>query len=321
VNQLNASVRTIFQDLVERRLWPVALVLVIALVAIPVLLSRPASDTAGSSTTPIPPAAPATGSGGSLSAFQPAVNTEGSKSSEIRKSLKGFDSKDPFKVQGLPTGGGTADQSAATGEPGGGAGTATIDPGTGTTLGSESGSGSGSSGSQGTSGSGETTGETTGESGSAKYYTWTATVRFGIGDDADKLDKKRLERFRALPSSENPVVVFMGVTTDGKSAVFLVSAASGTTGEGDCEPDDTCTFLYMKAGDTQSFEAVDANDQVVTYKLRLLDTNVEETEAPASSSSSRRASTRAKRRARRAERIERDRRDEGFSARIEAVGF
>ena len=68
----------------------------------------------------------------------------------------------------------------------------------------------------------------------------------------------------------------MGVTTDGESAVFLVSAASGTTGDGDCEPDDTCTFLYMKAGQTQSFEAVDDNDQVVTYKLKLIETNVED---------------------------------------------
>ena len=66
----------------------------------------------------------------------------------------------------------------------------------------------------------------------------------------------------------------------GKSAVFLVSTATGTTGEGDCEPDDTCTFLYMKSGQTQSFEAVDENDQVVTYKLKLIETNVEETEAP-----------------------------------------
>jgi hypothetical protein len=318
MNQLNASLKTVFQDLVERRLWPVALVLVIALVAIPVLLSNPASDTAGSSTTPTPPVAPATGSGGSLSAFQPVVNTEGSKSSEIRKSLKGFDSKDPFKVPTLAAGAGTAGQSVATGVTGVGAGTTTVGSDTSTSLGSGSGSGSetGSSGSQGTSGSGEST-----QSGEIKFYTWTATVRFGTGDDVDKLDKKRMERFRALPSSENPVVVFMGVTTDGKSAVFLVSAATGTTGEGDCEPDDTCTFLYMKAGDTQSFEAIDKNDQVVTYKLKLLETNVEETEAPTSSSSSRRASARAQRRARRAQRIARDRRDEVFGARIEAVGF
>ena len=129
-------------------------------------------------------------------------------------------------------------------------------------------------------------------------------MRFGIGDN---LEKKRLESFRALPSSENPVVVFMGVKEDGETAVFLVSAATGTTGEGNCEPDDTCTFLYMKADETQSFEAVDDNDQVVTYKLKLLDVMIEKTDAPAGKS----ASTRAERRA--ARRAARDRRD-GFAS-------
>jgi hypothetical protein len=320
MNQLNASLRNVFQELVERRLWPVALVLVVALIGIPLLLSNPASSTPAAP-SPVTPAAPAAGSGGSLSAFQPVVTTEGSKSSEIRKRLAGFESKDPFKVQGLSSGGGSSGQSAVTGA---GGESTTLGAGTGTTAGTGTGTtGTGTSGS-GTSGSGTTgSGDSSGQSGTLTYFTWTATVRFGIGDDVDQLDKKRLERFRALPDSENPVVVFMGVTTDGKSAVFLVSAASGTTGDGDCEPDDTCTFLYMKAGQVQSFEAVDENDQVVTYKLKLIETKAEETEAPSpsSSSSSGKASSRAQRRARRAARIKRDRRDEGFAARVEAVGF
>ncbi|HZO59524.1 MAG TPA: hypothetical protein VFB51_07525 [Solirubrobacterales bacterium] len=320
MNQLNSGLRNIFQDLVERRLWPVALALVVALIAIPILLSNPASEDAAGPAPAIPPVAPATGAGSALPAFEPVVTTEGSKSSEIRKNLAGFNAKDPFKVHGLSSGGGTAGAAAVTA--GGDTGT-TLDAGsgTGTPLGSSAGSGSGSSGdsgSQGTSGSGDST-----QSGGITYFTWTATVRFGTGENPDK---KRLERFRALPSSENPVVVFMGVTTDGEDAVFLVSAASGTTGDGDCEPDDTCTFLYMKPGQTRTFEAVDENDAVVTYTLKLIETNVEKTDPPkdsgssTSSSSSRRA-TRAERRARRLERIRRDRRDEGFGARIEAVGF
>ena len=307
MNQLNASVRTIFQDLVERRLWPVALVLVIALIAIPVLLSNSASETSSTPGAPATPIAPATGAG-TLSAFQPVVSTEGSKSSEINKNLSGFDSKDPFKVQGLSTGGSTEPAGATgtagvAGTPTGSTGTTGTTTGTGTTAGT----GSGTSGSGTSTGS---SGDSTGESG-VKYYTWTATVRFGIGDD---FEKKRLERFRALPSSENPVVVFMGAKTDGKTAVFLVSAASSTTGDGDCEPDDTCTFLYMKADQTQSFEAVDENNQVVTYKLKLIELQAEETEAPKSQSSTARAQRRAARKAARAQR-------EGFASRIDAIGF
>ena len=111
MNQLNAGIRTIFQDLVERRLWPVALVLVIMLIAIPVLLSNSGSESPGTPAAPVP-TAPATGAGSSLPAFQPVVSTEGSKSSEIRKNLEGFESKDPFKVQGLTTGGSSAGRAA-----------------------------------------------------------------------------------------------------------------------------------------------------------------------------------------------------------------
>ena len=89
--------------------------------------------------------------------------------------------------------------------------------------------------------------------------------------------------------------------------VFLVSSARGTTGEGNCEPDDTCTFVYMQEDQQQSFEAVDANNQVVTYVLKLLKVNVEETEAPQSkdSSSSSKASRAERRAARRAEQARR----------------
>ena len=301
MNQLNGMMRSVFQDLVEKRLWPVALGLVVALIAIPVVLSNPAGSTP--TATPAPAAVPATGSGGALSAFQPVVSSEGSKSSEIRKRLKGFNSKDPFKVHGLSSGGGGSDQGSVEVE---GAGV-TGDGGSSSSSGPEAGSGDVTTSPESTSGSGESTGTT---EPSLTYFTSTVDVRFG---KEGNLDKKNLERFRALPSSQNPVVVFMGATADGKDAVFLVSAASSTTGEGDCQPDDTCTFLYMKPGQTQSFEAVDGNDQVIAYTLKLLAIQVEKTEAPKGSSSSNRAARNA--------RDERDERMNGFAGRIEAIGF
>ncbi len=295
MNQLNGMARSVFQDLVEKRLWPVALALAIALVAIPVVLSKPAGPAPVA--TPIAPTAPATGSGGALSAFEPAVSSEGSKSSEIRKALKGFNSKDPFEVQGLSKG------TSAGGDEGSvqvGGTTPTV------TGGSDSSSTSGTTtvSPDSTSGSGDSTATSAPE---VKYYKYTADVRFG---KQGNLDKKNLERFRALPSSQNPVVVFMGTTDGGDDAVFMVSATSPTTGEGDCQPDDTCTFLYMQPGQTQSFEAIDANDQVITYVLKLLDIKAEETEAPKASTSSKRAARNA-----------RDERVRGFTSRIEALGF
>ena len=62
---------------------------------------------------------------------------------------------------------------------------------------------------------------------------YTVDVKFG---KADNPDRKTLTEFRALPSSDNPIVVFMGVKNDGKTAVFLVTADASTLGDGKCSP-------------------------------------------------------------------------------------
>jgi len=302
INNLNATLRSVFSDLVEKRLWPIAAALGVALIAIPLLLSNPAGSEPAA--TPLAPVTPATG-GGSLSAFQPVVNTEGKKSSEIRKNLRGFEAKDPFKVQGLGGGGGGSNTD----------GTVQVQDSAPTTDSGASGGGSATPTSESTSGSGnQGSSPTTTSTGSQKltYFKYTVDVRFGKSDN--DLDKKRLDQFRALPSSQDPVIVFMGVRTDGETAVFLVSSASSTTGEGNCEPDDTCTFLYMKPGEQQSFEAIDGNNAVITYVLKLLDVNVEKTDAPKGA----KASTKASRRA--ARRVAREHRN-GLNRRIQAIGF
>ena len=54
-------VRNLAQDLVERRLWPVALLLAVALAAVPVVLGRGGDDAASTAALP---ATPATGDAG-----------------------------------------------------------------------------------------------------------------------------------------------------------------------------------------------------------------------------------------------------------------
>jgi hypothetical protein len=99
------------------------------------------------------------------------------------------------------------------------------------------------------------------------FYTYTADVRFG---KVGSVKSMTLERFRALPSSDNPIVIFMGVKTDGKTAVYMVSSQATTTGDGRCEPSDSsCLFLYMKKGEEQTIEAVDATGGITTYQLEL----------------------------------------------------
>jgi hypothetical protein len=306
MSSVNTFFRSVVDDLVEKRLWPVAVVLGILLIGIPLLLSR---STKEEPVAPAPAVAPAVGSGGALSAFQPVVDTQGKKSSEIRKDLEGFESKDPFKPQNLGGGGsGTGSvevQSAgASATPTGGAGGGSADVSDSPPLGT-SGGGSGDGSSTGSSGDSSAPAKTF-------YYHYTADVRFG---KEGNLDRKTLSEFRALPSSQDPVVVFMGVRQDGETAIFLVSGSSSTTGEGNCQPDDTCTFLYMKKDDKQRFESVNAENEVVTYELVLLDIGVKRTDAPDKAQSS----SRSKRSRRNVENAKG--RENPFARGFQAIGF
>jgi hypothetical protein len=307
MNPVNSFVRTTIDDLIQKRLWPVAAVLLVALVAIPVLLANPADEQPAS---PSDPVAPAVGAGGSLSAFQPAVNTEGKKSSEIRKDLEGFSTKDPFKPQNVGGGGGGPTGGSVEVQAGGDATTSggSTDPSLADAPPLGTSGGGSSDGGSSTDTSGTTTPQTF-------YYTYAADVRFG---KEGNLDRKTLSQFRSLPSSQDPVVVFMGVKADGETAIFLQSGAASSTGEGNCEPDDTCTFLYLKKGDKQRIEAVNENDEVVTYELVLLDIDVKRTDGPEKATSSSRGK-RSKRSARSVE--DAKGKTNPFARGFQAIGF
>ena len=282
---VTTPLRGLWDELVERRLWPLALALVVAIVAIPVLLSKPAKQ----ASPPVPP--PAATSGASPSAaFQPAVSTEGRKSSQIRKNLRRFTRKNPFTPQGanLSATSGTASAAGAASATGTSSSASTSQSTTGGSTTTTTGS-SGSSGSTTTTSPPATTSETF-------YYTYTVDVKFG---KTGQEDEKKLTEFRALPSSDNPVVVFMGVRPDAETVVFLVSADASTTGEGKCKPTDTeCTFLYMTKGDKQTIEATNVDGTITDYTLKLVDVNLKRTTAPAKASASKRSRAVARRESR-----------------------
>jgi hypothetical protein len=273
LSSVTGPMRGLWDELVDRRLWPVAIALVVAIVAVPVLLLKPAKP------APVPPMPAGVGASPTGVAFTPAVNTEGRKSSEIRKHLKGFARKNPFTPQGLnlSSSGTSGTATPIAGSAATGASTTSGDTGAIT--------GSGTSGS-GSSGTGTGTGSTGSSPATTKtfYYHYTVDVKFGKTDNEDA---KTLTEFRALPSTDNPVVIFMGVRSDGETAVFLVSANATTNGDGTCEPSDTeCTFLYMKKGDSQLIEAVDSDGAITDYTLELTDINVKKTSGPEKASSS-----------------------------------
>jgi hypothetical protein len=282
LNAVTATLRSVWDELVERRLWPLALALVVAIVAIPVLLSKPAKE----ASAPAPPP-PATGSASPAAAFQPAVSIQGRKSSQIRKNLRRFTRKNPFTPQGVnlsPTSGTASPQGAAA------SATSTSSSSTSSASTTTPATTGGSSGSTTTTPSPATT------TPQVFYYTYTVDVKFG---KTGQEDEKKLTEFRALPGSDNPVVVFMGVRPDAETAVFLIAADASTTGTGTCKPSDTeCTFLYLKKGDKQTIEATNADSSITDYTLKLLDVNIKRTDSPNKASASKRSRAVARRESR-----------------------
>jgi hypothetical protein len=283
LGNVTTSLRNVWDELLERRLWPLALALVVAIVAIPVVLSKPSKP------LPAPPPAPAaTGGASPGAAFQPAVSTQGKKSSEIRKNLRQFNHKNPFTPQGLSAP--ASSVSAGTAQP------VVAATAAGTTASTGTGAAGGSSPSNSATVQGGSTGSTGTSSPSIQtktfFYTYTVDVKFG---KAGNTDAKTLTEFRALPSSKDPVIVFMGVRPDGKTAVFLVSAGATTSGDAKCQPNDTeCTFLYIKKKDVETIESVGSDGAITDYTLKLTGINVKRTTAPqkASASSGKQSNTR-----------------------------
>jgi hypothetical protein len=258
-----AFARSLIDELKESRLWPLALALVVALVAIPVVLSKPAKQGPGAnqSSSPLGPV--------TLPDLRPIAKVT-TPSPSSRKSVIRLSRKNPFAPlshagQTTTTASqfGSATVSGTTGASGAGSGALT------TTTGSTGGGSTGSTTTGGSTGSAGSTGSTpAGSSAPAKvYYSYVADVRFG---ELGTTETKTLQRMRSLPSSDNPIVVFLGATTDANTAVFLVSTSAKPSGDGTCKPsNDQCLFLYMKKGDAETFDVADDTGALKTYELTL----------------------------------------------------
>jgi len=146
--------------------------------------------------------------------------------------------------------------------------------------GSGSGSGAGSTGS-GSTGSSSDSGFTGTDGGTPatpapaeKPRTWPAnslTVRFG-DSSSESREKLTLRRLRALPSTLDPVVVFLRLDDDGKTAIFMLASGVQPTGDGKCLPDKrTCETIALKAGETEFLDIVDAEGKITAqYQLDVV---------------------------------------------------
>ncbi len=235
--------KNIVHDLVEKRLWPVALALVAALVAVPVVLGG------GSAPAPAPPASatPAPGSG------RAAVSLDTTASSGSFD--RGGRVRNPFKQPKV--------KAAATP---GAAGTTGATPGASDRTGGGGGAG-------GSTDSTTTPGTTApGRPGTAarpdSLDTFRLTLRFGQAGSLRTL--RDLARLSPLPSADTPFFVYLGVLKDGKTAVFLVSSDVKATGDGHCRPSASdCQTVEVKEGDTEFFD-LERDGQPVQYEMDVL---------------------------------------------------
>ncbi len=241
---------TTWRQLVRRRLWPVAVLLLAALVAVPVLLARDATPV----DTPALPqtSAPAeTANAGDDDTFAEPVVAKASAADRSRRRRVLGSRKNPFEPAPVKkpkkkastekkdtsdkTGGSTAPTTPSTGAP-----TTPVTPVIPAPV-------------------------------KKTYAKGTLIVRFG--DPTGDLDKMALSKLGALPKDDDesgPLLVYTGLTGHGKKAVFLVDASLEPTGDGTCEPHPSnCETVELSEGETEFFDVIDPETGEVTAQFEL----------------------------------------------------
>jgi hypothetical protein len=235
----------LLEDLREKRLLPVAVVLAIGIVAVPVVLAKGSSS--GSDAPGVAAKSSANSDATAAQRRIAALVQGGGKGTDLGK----FGSKDPFKP---PSGFSKAPPSLASLGSTGKTTGSTPKPSTGATTTPSTGGGS-TGGSNG--------GGSTGGSRKTVAYTYVADVTFSHNG---KSRQRKLGRLAMLPSASNPLLLFLGVTAEGGNAVFLVDSSLKAVGEGKCTPShDQCANVYLGPGAEEEFTNADGE----SYTLRI----------------------------------------------------
>jgi hypothetical protein len=270
----------VWRQLVQRRLWPVAILLVAALAAVPLALAEQPEEAA-------PPAPPVAQSGETALATQPIVAPATVSDRSKRRKVLGTP-KNPF---------GLADDANGSAEPPDSkvATTAQEPAPAKTGGGSAPSAGSDAPSSGGVTEPPAATAPAEPKPKPKQYDMYDLTVRFG--DATGGAERKTLKRLEPLPSAEAPVLIYLGVMRDGKTAVFLVDHGIAALGDGDCSPTpETCEAIRLREGDTEFLDVKDeAGNVTAQYQLDLIKIHRSKT-ASASRAKASRAGSKAGRR-------------------------
>ena len=244
----------LWHDLREKRLAPVAVVLLLGLVAVPVLLAKPAEKPAAvpvaasgleksdrealAALTKVKLGEEQVGRGSTLGVFDPDNPFKPPKGA-IKKADAPGSIAGPGDTPGGPTGGTGGSVGGGPGDPPVGGGVTPGVPG----------------GTPPTTGGGPTT---------TTVYKYVVDLTFKANGRTRRI--KGLEKLDMLPSDSSPLLIFMGVTANGGNAVFLVDSTLEAAGEGRCKPSESeCAFAYIGPGSEYAFSEEDGD----TYTIKI----------------------------------------------------
>jgi hypothetical protein len=257
----------VYYDLKERHLLPLVAILIVALVALPIVLSKSSGAEEGEEGAAI--ATPSTSA--STSSLVVAQATPGLR--DYHRRLSGRTAADPF-VQRLS--GGEGGESTGSGsEPT----EATIEGGSGGSSPPSGGSNTEASPAPGGEGGGN--GEPP-SGGRLKYYSWTIDVRVTPVPSGNKGKPKtttrhNLPEMTMLPSKSVPALTFVGVTKDEKNAIMLVSdKVTGIFGDATCTVgSEACQLIALEP---EIPETIVYGADSRTYRIELIKVSLTETD-------------------------------------------
>ncbi len=245
--------RNIWTDLVDKKLWPVAVLLLVALAATPFVLGGGDDAATESAAVPVTPPASSPGivsdQGGEVTLVEPEAGKKVERAGKARN---------PF-LQHKPK----VDKTSEAYKAGQALGKAVVDALT-----------NGSSG--GASAPEPTPTTPTAPAGpsepvaQAKPTKTTFQVDLAFGEIDVTKKYNNVARLTPLPSADDPFFVFLGVSDDGTSATFMITSEAEPSGDGKCAPTrDTCETLTLRPGDTEFFDMQSGTAGMVTYQLDL----------------------------------------------------
>ncbi len=239
-------------DLLDRRLLPLVLVVVVALVvAIGYVVLGGGSSSSSTPPTPLPTASAGSSPGVAVSKLSP--ETAVAETTSGVADQHGGTAHDPFTPLPEPKKKEETTKTAAASTPS-------------------------SASSESSSSSSESSAPASTPTKPAKPKTiYHVAVLFGavppVGTpEAEALTPyENLKLLAPLPSAQQALVVFRGVTSGGKSATFTVVSEAILRGQGKCLPSESqCAAIELKPGQSEQLEYLSSTGQPLLYDLQLV---------------------------------------------------